>query len=461
MSAIDDKYAQVIKTDPWIGKPTEGGTCPDGIGKYQHYAGGASIYWSPSTGAHLIYGLIRAKYSALGWEQGPSGYPVSDEADAGSGKGRYNGFQNGVIIWKRDTAEAFAVYGAIFGKWAEQKYDSGFLGFPTLDETGTPDGVGRYNHFEGGSIYWTGSTGAHMIYGLIRDKWAALGWEQGPSGYPVTDEAEAGSGKGRYNAFQNGVIIWKRDTPEAFAVYGAIFDKWAEQKYDSGFLGFPTLDETGTPDGVGRYNHFEGGSIYWTAETGAHFVRGAIRNAWSAQEWEQSRLQYPVTDELMTPGTNNLGRYSDFEGGQILWTPQGGTTINYYPTISDLKQASKSLETDKLTASQVQVTFWNDGKWRFHVYLDDSSTWYGDAFAIGFVIAGDGHGATMSGTIGAGDAEPREISGTDPWIEKNFHKVRYNSQLHFRMKVKGDLGGLVNSLVGDLVEYAPLFIALL
>ncbi len=53
MSAIDDKYAEVIKTNPWIGKPTGGGTCSDGIGQYQHYEGGASIYWTPNTGAHL------------------------------------------------------------------------------------------------------------------------------------------------------------------------------------------------------------------------------------------------------------------------------------------------------------------------------------------------------------------------------------------------------------------------
>jgi uncharacterized protein with LGFP repeats len=351
MSAIDDKYAQVIKANPWIGKPTEGGSCPDGIGQYQHYAGGASIYWTPATGTHLIYGLIR-------------------------------------------------------------------------------------------------------------DKWAALGWEQGPTGYPMTDEANAGSGKGRYNDFQNGTIIWKSGTPEAFAAYGAIYGKWGQQKWDSGFLGFPTTDESATPDGIGRYNHFEGGSIYWTPETGAHIVTEAVRDAWAAQGWEVSRLQYPTTDTLVTAGTNGLGRYNHFEGGEILWTPQGGTVINLYPTMSIVKACAKHLGNDKLTISQIQVTFWNDGNWRFQVYLDDHSTFYGDAFAVGFIIDGDGHGASMSGTIGHGDSESRNIKGTDPWIEKFWHKVRYASTLTFRSRVQDDVGGVAGSLFHDLVKYAPQFIAL-
>ena len=42
------------------------------------------------------------------------------------------------------------------------------LGFPTTDEKGSPDGVGRYNHFSGSggsSIYWSPTTGAHSVHG--------------------------------------------------------------------------------------------------------------------------------------------------------------------------------------------------------------------------------------------------------------------------------------------------------
>ena len=94
---------------------------------------GADIYWSHATGAHEVHGDIRAKYNALG---GPGG----------------------------------------------------LLGFPVTDETGTPDGVGRYNHFQNGSIYWTPHTGPFSVHGSVRDTWAEQGWERGALGYPVADQ---------------------------------------------------------------------------------------------------------------------------------------------------------------------------------------------------------------------------------------------------------------------------------
>lgn len=218
---IDAKYQELIQSNPWIGQPVSGGVCADGAGSYRHYAGGASIFWHPQTGAHLIYGLIHDKYAALGWERSPVGYPTTDEADAGSGWGRYNGFQHGSIVWKSGTNEAFAVYGAIALKWGEQDWDRGFLGFPLTDETGTPDQVGRFNHFEGGSIYWTPQTGAHFVIGVIRQVWADQGWETGKLGYPVTDElvTDGTDGKGRHSGFQGGVIYWTPDAGTTIQYY--------------------------------------------------------------------------------------------------------------------------------------------------------------------------------------------------------------------------------------------------
>ena len=52
------------------------------------------------------------------------------------------------------------------------------LGYPVTDETITPDGRGRYNHFQYGSIYWTPFTAAHETHGAIRERWASLGWDK-------------------------------------------------------------------------------------------------------------------------------------------------------------------------------------------------------------------------------------------------------------------------------------------
>src|SRR5262249_42436113 len=63
-----------------------------------------------------------------------------------------------------------------------------------------------------GSIYWTPGTGAHEVHGIIRDKWAALGWERSYLGYPITDEGPwinpANRVAGRISTFQFGKMGW-------------------------------------------------------------------------------------------------------------------------------------------------------------------------------------------------------------------------------------------------------------
>jgi uncharacterized protein with LGFP repeats len=141
------------------------------------------------------------------------------------------------------------------------------LGEPTTDELTAPDQIGRYRHYQHGSLYWAPGRGAHLVHGRIRDKWAETGWERG-FGYPLTDELPA-------------------------------------------------------PDGIGRYNHFQHCSIYWTPGTDAHEVHGAIRERWAQLGWERSYLGYPVSDEVRV-GDAADHRYSLFEHGSIVWTPQSG-----------------------------------------------------------------------------------------------------------------------------------------
>ncbi len=150
---IDQKHAELVRAGFDFGSPQGGeGICADGAGRYRHFEHG-SIFWTPDHGAHLVYGLIRAKWSALGYERS-------------------------------------------------------LLSYPLTDECGTPDGVGRYNHFERGSIYWTPSTGAWEVHGQIRDKWASLGWERSALGYPVSDEKDTPDHAGRVSEFQGGAIYW-------------------------------------------------------------------------------------------------------------------------------------------------------------------------------------------------------------------------------------------------------------
>ena len=56
------------------------------------------------------------------------------------------------------------------------------------------------------AAYWTPITGAHEVRGAIRDRWAALGWERGSLGYPVSDETNEVDGSGRLSLFEHGAI---------------------------------------------------------------------------------------------------------------------------------------------------------------------------------------------------------------------------------------------------------------
>ena len=206
-------------------------------------------------------------------------------------------------------------------KYAALGGAGGWLGPATTAELLAPDGIGHYRHYRSGSIYWSPASAAHEVHGRIRDRWAALGWERGLLHYPVTDETATPGGGGRYNHFQGGSIYWTPAT-DAHEVHGLIRSKWASLGWERSFLGYPLTDESTTPDGVGRYNHFQGGSIYWTPATGAHEVHGAIRNLWAGMGWERSFLGYPTSDELSTE--DGLGRYSEFQHGSIYWSPTTG-----------------------------------------------------------------------------------------------------------------------------------------
>ena len=216
---------------------------------------GVPVYWSE----------IEQKYRAMDQQNGVLGYPVNWEQPTGIGSGWFQGFQNGDILWSQATG-THEVHGAIGARYRALRGAAGPLAYPTIDETAAPDGYGRYSHFTGtggGSIYWTPQTGAHEVYGAIRGRWVELRFEQGPLGYPITGELPTSDGRGRYNDFA----------------------------------------------GTG------GGSIYWTPQTGAHEVYGAIHDRWSELGRETSALGYPVSGEYEVEG----GRRSDFENGYIRW----------------------------------------------------------------------------------------------------------------------------------------------
>ncbi len=159
-------------------------------------------------------GEVRAKWASLGWETG-LGYPTSDTTKSADKVGLYNHFSGAggnSIFWSPTTGAHF-VMGAIRSKWAALGWETGPLRYPITDEKGTPDKAGRYNHFSGAggaSIYWTKTTRAHPVTGAIRSKWASLGWETSRLGYPTSDSYTVSVG--RATDFQQGRLTWNATT---------------------------------------------------------------------------------------------------------------------------------------------------------------------------------------------------------------------------------------------------------
>jgi hypothetical protein len=179
-----------------------------------------------------------------------------------------------------------AVVGAINEKWMAMGGAGGKLRQPVANEKPTFDNVGRSQQFQGGIISWHPDTGAHVVWGLIGEHWLRLGAEK--FGYPITDELPTGNRRGLHNHFRalqlpnhpEASIFWSKTTG-AHAVFGAIRDRWAQLGWDGGKLGFPTSDEHDAKvDGVnGKRVDFEKGYIAWTPKRGAReTVAGVIDN---------------------------------------------------------------------------------------------------------------------------------------------------------------------------------------
>jgi uncharacterized protein YkwD len=122
-------------------------------------------------------------------------------------------------VFRRPTAQAVppapapapvGPIGSIRERWLAIGGTHSVIGAPLTGELTAPDRFGRYTVFQRGSVYWSPRTGAHEVYGAIRDRWAAERWEAGRLGYPTRGEYDVPGG--RATDFERGRIVWNRAT---------------------------------------------------------------------------------------------------------------------------------------------------------------------------------------------------------------------------------------------------------
>ncbi len=168
----------------------------------------------------------------------------------------------------------------------------GILGEPTSEIMATADGIGQYQNFEYGSIYWSPDTCAQEIHGAIRDEYQSLGWEQSVLGYPTSDTNKIQTGvlSGYFQKFQQGQIVWTSSTG-AHEIHGPIFDKWRELYWWEGYVGYPETDVMTTHNGNGYVSYFDsgiqqGGVIYYYPGSNPYVVRDSETSDMEITHWQ-------------------------------------------------------------------------------------------------------------------------------------------------------------------------------
>ena len=308
--------------DAWRAKGAQAGVLGYPVGGDEAVPGGfrsrfqnGTLYWSQATGARMIRGALLERYEAAG---GPRviGFPVADERPTARG-GAAVDLTGGAVYWSSATG-ARVVRGDILAKWRQWGAESGALGYPTGDDQGYASGF--RTTFQGGHVYWSGPTGAHVLRGAILDRYLAHG---GPRvlGYPTTDDGPAANGGARAE-LQGGAVYWSSATG-AHVVRGDILATWRQWGAESGGLGYPTGDDAAAPNG-GYLTTFRGGTVWWSPDTGARVMRGAVLERYVAVGGPAA-LGYPTADDGAAPG--GRGAKAALEGGAIYWSPATGAHV--------------------------------------------------------------------------------------------------------------------------------------
>ncbi|MDT5328383.1 MAG: hypothetical protein QOF25_5535 [Mycobacterium sp.] len=156
--------------------------------------------------------------------------------------------------------------GAINAAWDAGGGTTGPLGPKDGNVYAIGGGFGQ--NFAGGKVFFTPDTGAHIMQGAILDKYLSLGGPaDGDLGFPTIDEGAGKAPDSRnttFSAADNPVIFFTPDTG-ARVVRGAINAAWDKLGGSAGALGVPTEDEVYRGEVASQ--NFSGGQLSWDSKT--------------------------------------------------------------------------------------------------------------------------------------------------------------------------------------------------
>lgn len=332
---------------------------------FQH----GDMRWCEKGGAHPVWRGFFYLYNKKHKEGLDAGFPMTDEISASpspqGSKGVYQRFEGpwgdysdevirllanvrcgATAYWSAHNYKKHFTWGAI-GECYERLHSThGYLGFPTSDELDAAPSPrkteGRYQEFEGGTIYRRSRAGAHSVHGEIGALFHAKGGTRSRLGFPMADEHSAArSPQGTDGVYQyfEGRWDYPTDVPSypPGKRYGATIYCSARGTYATAdgigmcyerlggtksALGFPTsseLDATPSPQGTtGRYQVFEGGIIHWCEKYNAVPITGQILDIYNQHAGSGGEFGFPIAaEESASAKDGRVGRQQRFEGGII------------------------------------------------------------------------------------------------------------------------------------------------
>jgi uncharacterized protein with LGFP repeats len=206
-----------------------------------------------------------------------------------------------------------------------------------------------------------------------------------------------------------------------------------------------------------RMNTFQGGTIYWSPSTGAHVVYGGIGALYNSLGGPTSYLGLPTSDEQGLPAS----RFTYFQNGKIVWTPQGGA--NAIPATTQMTFGSDiTLGGGVPVGGWANLTVSADGSYHFTGHLHDSGfASYNDSVMVGLVSPSGilytipPHTGHMAGTIESGSRDDNwDITGNDPVLANAWADLE-GCRAYFATHAGSDW----NPLVGQIEQAAGIVLS--
>lgn len=318
--AIGKQWKELRGTDADLGQPRAEQECGLRADACMQQFENGTLVWTPENGRVLtVRGALHKRWTDEKAQDGDFGYPLADEECTDSGCGQV--FEGGQIHFTQGK-ETFTVRAPIIEAYGRSGDAAGPLGRPIAEVSCDLADGGCFQTFEQGSIYYTPKTQSWFVKGPIGEKWGNENWEHGDLGFPAGDTFCRLKDEGCFQTYQNGSIYWTKGHG-AFKVGGPIGDHWGKENWEHGWLGFPTGDEGASEKG--NWQTFQGGNLYKPKDKEVMAVRGDILARWGEVGHENGELGWPLTGEFCD--LRDGGCANQFENGSIYWTEKTGAQI--------------------------------------------------------------------------------------------------------------------------------------